>query len=82
MEIIAIIHPFVMAQEFCIFNGEKYLETYTCNLENMNQKIYEVCQTKGIDKVHFHGGQLYALKFRDELISNKFGNKKIEVVID
>ena len=82
MEIIAIIHPFVMEQEFCIFKDNLCIKSFTCNLENMGKKLYQVCEKEKISKIHFHGGQLYALKLRDEFIANKFGNKYIEITID
>lgn len=82
MEIIAFIHPFVMEQEFCIFKDNLCIKSFTCNLENMTKKIYEICEKENINQVHFHGGQLYALQFRDEFISHKFGNKNINIIID
>lgn len=83
MEIIATIHPFVMEQNFYVIDEKgECIKTFTCNLENMGKKLYQACEKENISKIHFHGGQLYALKLRDEFIANKFGNKNIEINID
>lgn len=82
MEIYATIHPFVIKQNFYIVDKNECIKTFTCNLENMGKKMYQICEQKDINKIHFHGGQLYALKLKDEFIAHKFGNKHIEIIID
>lgn len=79
--VIASIHPFVFGQEINIYIEDKYHSTVECVLEDIPQKIYKICEDYKINKVHFYGGQLYALKFKDMFVSHKFGKRNIEVHI-
>lgn len=79
--VVGTIHPFVLGQEILVYIDSQCIQVVECTLENMNEKVYQLCEKYNINKVCFVGGQLYALKFKDELVANKFGNKHIEVTI-
>lgn len=79
--IIATIHPFVFGQEVMIYENNKCIKTIECTLDNMCTTIYKLCEEYNIDDVKFFGGQLYALKFKNEFVANKFGNKHINISI-
>ena len=79
--VVATIHPFVLGQEIMVYIDGKCEKVVECTLDNMTNIIKRLCQEYNINKVNFIGGQLYALKFKDELVANKFNNKPIEVHI-
>ena len=81
--IVAYIHPFVLEQEISIYgdNGELW-RTFSCTLDQMEQMLYEICESYGVQDVHIKGGQLYAMKFKDDFVANKFGNKNINIIIE
>ena len=79
--VVAIIHPFVREQEISVYINSECVKVINVTLDKMDKEIYRLCEQFDIDKVNFVGGQLYALKFKDEFITNKFGNKNIEVHI-
>lgn len=79
--IVAYIHPFVLGQQIVIYDNEKQLESFDCTLDQMEEMIYNLCVSQNINKVIFKGGQLYALKFKDNFAAHKFGNKNIEVKV-
>ena len=80
-KIAATIHPFVLGQEIYIYQDGKYIKTVECTLETMCPLINKLCNEYNIDDVHFYGGQLYSLKFKDEFAANKYGKRKIKVHI-
>ena len=79
--VIATIHPFVFGQEIMAYIDEKNVQTIECTIEDIPEKVYLLCEKYNINKVHFYGGQLYALKFKDMFVANKFGKRNIEVHI-
>ena len=79
--IIATIHPFILGQEIMIYIDNKYERTIECTLEYMCDTIYKLCEQYDINEVKFVGGQLYALKFKDQFAANKFGKRHINVTI-
>lgn len=79
--VIGYIHPFVLGQQIAIYENEKEIASFDCTLDQMEEMIYNLCVTYNVNKVIFKGGQLYALKFKDNFIAHKFGNKNIEVQI-
>jgi hypothetical protein len=79
--IVAPIHPFVHEQEIYVYINGECVTVKNCTVDNMCDTIYELCEKYDIDRVDFQGGQLYALKFKDEFLANKFGAKIIKVFI-
>lgn len=79
--IVAQIHPFVLEQEINTYVDGECVQTIKCTLDNMCERIYMLCQKYDIFNVHFYGGQLYALKFKDEFAACKYGNRPIEIHI-
>lgn len=79
--VIATIHPFVLGQEINIYINNECVRIVECTVNNMCDIISKVCDEYDINTVHFYGGQLYALKFKDDLVANKFSKRKIEVHI-
>lgn len=79
--IVATIHPFVREQEIYVYIDGECVTITKCIIDDMCEKIYELCEKYDINRVDFQGGQLYSLKFRDDFIANKFGNRHIEIHI-
>ena len=79
--IVAPIHPFIRQQEISVYIDGECVKVEKCTLDNMCDVIYGLCEKYDIDRVDFQGGQLYALKFKDEFLVNKFGAKVIKVFI-
>lgn len=79
--VVATIHPFVFGQEIYAYVGDECVQVIETTIDQICDKIYMLCEKYNIDEVHFHGGQLYALKWRDDFVAHKFGKKNIEVHI-
>ena len=79
--VIAPIHPFVRQQEIYVYINGECIKIVQCTIDEMDKKIYKLCEKYNIDRVDFQGGQLYALKFRDEFLANKFGARVLKVFI-
>lgn len=78
---VATIHPFVLGQEIMIYNKDKCIKVVECTLDTMCDIVYSLCERYDINEVHFIGGQLYALKFKDNFTACKYGKRKINVSI-
>lgn len=79
--VIATIHPFVFGQEVMVYIDKECVRTIECTLNTMPKMIYKLCEEYDINDVRFFGGQLYALKFKEEFTACKFGKRQINVHI-
>lgn len=79
--ITASIHPFVLGQEIYVYIDNECVKIIETTIDQMSNKIYSLCEQYHIEDVHLYGGQLYALKWRDDFIAHKFGKKNIEIHI-
>lgn len=79
--IVATIHPFILGQEIYAYVGNECVQIIECTIDNMPQMVYQLCDRYNLNEVHFYGGQLYALKWKDEFAANKFTNRKINIHI-
>ena len=80
-EVVATIHPFVLGQEIYVYVGDECVQVLETTIDQMCEKIYMLCEKYNLTQVHLYGGQLYALKWKDEFVAHKFGKKNIEIHI-
>ena len=80
--IVATIHPFVLDQEIYAYVGDECVQIVEVPLDHVCEKICSLCKKYNIDEVYFHGGQLYALKWKDDFTAHKFTKQDIHVHID
>lgn len=77
--VVAPIHPFVREQEIYVYINGECVKIEKCTLDNIYDTIYNLCERYDVNRVDFQGGQLYALRFRDEYLVEK--NKKFNARI-
>lgn len=80
--ITATIHPFVVQQEICVYVGNECVQITSADIDHVCEQICTLCKKYNIDEVYFHGGQLYALKWKDDFTSHKFTKQDIHIHID
>lgn len=79
--IAASIHPFVLGQEIYVVKDGERIKTIETTLDQMKDMIFELSKEYDINDIDFFGGQLYALKFKDELAATKYAVRPLNIRI-
>lgn len=79
--IVCCIHPFIINQEVDVYQNGKCIKTVNCTLDTLESTLIELGVKYNINIIDIKGGQLYALKIKENLEMNKYANNKFEVNI-
>ena len=81
MDCIAVtIHPFVIMQEISIYRNGGCIKTEFCPFRDLEKTLYVLCRQHGINQVDLKGGQLFALRIKDNFATNKYDNSERIIV--
>lgn len=81
MDCIAVsIHPFVVMQEISIYRNGGCIKTELCPFRDLEQTLYTLCKQYNINQVDLSGGQLFALRIKDNFAAKKYNNSEQIIV--
>lgn len=76
------LRPFVLKQQILIHKGNTVtIQKY--NLDELEEKCYELCKMNNIHKIYLTGPRDYALKIKEQINNTftKYNNNNIKVII-
>lgn len=77
--VVCVIHPFVVNQEVSVYKNGECVKQVECPLNELKTVLYQLCKENDIKEISLSGGQLYALKIRDEFAATKYSDDGIHV---
>ena len=73
MDCVAVtIHPFVINQEISVYKNGECVKTKICPFNDLEEVLYSLCKKYGINQVEISGGQLFALRIKENFAAKKY----------
>lgn len=79
--IVCYIHPFVIEQEVYIYDEGKCVKTTKCNFNDLEETLYTLSKEYNISQIDLSGSQLYGLKIKDNMTSNKYDLNNLTITV-
>lgn len=83
-KIVTNIQPFVLKQNFYIFNDAIMVDGGQYELNNAATSLLDIAQSKNVKEIHLQGNQFYAIKLKEEILEKRlqFSKNNIDVIIE
>ena len=80
-KIIIAINPFTLAQKAYVVEDKGNINTFEIGTNEISTKLCSLAKQYNINKIQLQGNAEYLLKYKNDIINNKFDNQILEVEI-
>ena len=81
-KILVLVHPFIMGQYICVYEGEMCTERVVADFDSAPDKIFEVAIKYGVNVIDLKGNKFFTSKIKSNIENHtKYSENKLEINI-